>query len=370
MRMPLTFGRLDRYIVREVGIALFAAAAVLLLIMTGSNAARLLGLAAEGRLPADVVPKIILFGMAQTGILILPAALFIALLLAFGRLYRDSEMTALAASGVGPMRLYGSFAWLLLPLVLAQGWMTLVIAPAVSDRIDAIRTDAERRSELLGMTPGRFIVTRGGGVIFIESMDAGRMGPVFIHTPEGEDARVVLADSGEQRIDPLTGERYLVLFDGHRYEGTAGRGDFRIIDFETHGILVPDPSAVTARQHRGSVPTRDLIGSSNRSWTAELHWRLSFPISMLLLAALALPLSHSAPRQGRFTRLAVGILVYVIYANLLTIGRSWLGAGTTPTWLGLWWVHALTAGIALAMIAQQHGRLRPLRPPAQRGPAT
>lgn len=358
MRRPLNFGVLDRYLVREVVLSFAAVTVVLLLIVTGGNVARLFGLAAEGRLPADVVPAMAMLGMGQAVILILPASLFLATLLTFGRLHRDSEMTAVAAAGIGPGRIYRSLAWFVLPLALVQGWLTLAVAPNISVRMDAIKAEVERRSELLAVTPGRFIMTRSGDVVFVESLDGGRLGPVFIYSGGGDGQKIVIASGGEQHFDAQRRERFLVLHEGHRYEGRAGGGAYTITDFARHGLLVPDPKVGVEPGHRDSITTMTLLSSAEPLHRAELHWRLSFPLSLLLLTLLALPLSRSSPRQGRYARLAVGVLIYAIYFNTLASGRTAIAAGSLPPWLGLWWVHAVLLGVALLLLARQLGFLR------------
>lgn len=351
----MNFGVLDRYLVREVGLSFVAVTITLLLILTGGNVTRLLGLAVEGRLPADVLPVLIRLGMVEAGILILPVSLFLAILMAFGRLYRDSEMAAFAAAGIGPRRIYRALGWLVVPLAILQGWLTLSVAPQISARMEAVKIEAAQRSELLAVTPGRFVETHGGDVIFFESMEGGRMGSVFIHSQYGDGQRVVLARSGEQQFDKETRERFLVLYDGQRHEGEPGRGAYSITTFETQGVFVPEPKAVTQHLRRDSIPIGRLLDSTDPAHRAELHWRMSFPVSLLVLALLALPLSRSSPRQGRFARLTVGILLYAIYFNLLASGKALVTSGAIPAWLGLWWVHALVLSVAVVLIVSQSG---------------
>src|SRR5690606_25925587 len=90
---------------------------------------------------------------------------------------------------------------------------------------------------------------------------------------------------------------------------------------------------------------------------AELQWRISSPLSLLVLAVLAVPLSRSSPREGRYSRVGLGLLIYIIYANSLSIARVWLERGYVPEWIGLWWVHAIAGLVGLALLARESGWL-------------
>ena len=73
---------------------------------------------------------------------------------------------------------------------------------------------------------------------------------------------------------------------------------------------------------------------------------------------IAVPLSHIAPRQGRYGKVVIGIVVYLLYSNLLTFGQTYLAKGKMPEVLGLWWIHAMAAVLALTLIARREGWMR------------
>lgn len=89
---------------------------------------------------------------------------------------------------------------------------------------------------------------------------------------------------------------------------------------------------------------------------AELQWRFTPAVAVVILAFLAIPLSHSNPREGRGGRIVLGILVYALYSNILVLWRSWIADGTLPMWLGLWWIHALVLVTGVIWLRRQ-GRL-------------
>jgi lipopolysaccharide export system permease protein len=359
---------LNRYLMREMLSTHLAVTLVLLLIIVGGTVARMLREAAEGRIPADVLMTLVALGSVRGLILLLPVSLFLALMLGLGRLYKDSEMAALQACGVGPARLYQPIAWVTVPMTALLTLLVFWGAPLASATIDHVRTDVERRSELLGVSPGRFLESRvGGRVFFIEgyTRDGAAMRDVFIQSRGPDGTEVITARRAESKVDPVTGQRYLVLHDGYRYLGRPGEREFRILEFRTHGVRVPDPEG-SRRGGVDSMSTRELIGSTRRHERAEVQWRISIPVSMVLLAALALPLSHTTnPRGGRFAKLTAAIGVYIVYANFLILAKSWYASGQTPAWLGMWWVHAALVALTLVLLWRQRG-LRVRRPAGPR----
>jgi lipopolysaccharide export system permease protein len=76
---------------------------------------------------------------------------------------------------------------------------------------------------------------------------------------------------------------------------------------------------------------------------------------LFVLGVLAVPLSRSSPREGRSARLGMALFVYIIYANLLSIARVWVERGVVAEWLGMWWVHAALALMAVLLLARESG---------------
>jgi lipopolysaccharide export system permease protein len=127
------------------------------------------------------------------------------------------------------------------------------------------------------------------------------------------------------------------------------------MEFAEHGIPYRLPEVEDSELEPRAMQTAGLFNSSDPAQVAELHWRLGIPLATLILAFMAVPLSKSQPRQGRYGRLAIGLLVYIIYLNLMTAGKAWLEQGTVSGSVGLWWVHALMLSFALVMLGMQNG---------------
>jgi lipopolysaccharide export system permease protein len=290
--------------------------------------------------------------------ILVPIALFLAIMLALGRLYRDSEMPAMMACRVGPGGVYRPLTLLLIPLAAGVGWLAMDVGPRALTAIERIGAEARRQADLASIEAGKFTGdSADGAVIYAERVTGpGAVENVFLQrrSPTGV-VEVVVAERGEQQETEDPNERFFVLFDGRRYEGVPGTSEFRVMEFAEHGIPYRLPAAEELAKNPESMSTFELLRPRSLEEAAELHWRIGVPLSTVVLAILAVPLSRSQPRQGRYGRLAVGLLVFIIYFNLLSAGKAWLEKGSMPVAAGLWWAHALMLMLAFGLLAVQNG---------------
>lgn len=354
---------ITRYLIKEILHTLGGVALVLLLIALSAQLVGLFSKVAAGTIHVNTVIQ--LFGLYNLTIItfILPLALYLAILLALSRLYQDSEMAALAASGVGPARVVRAVMLVGVAFALIQGVFSLYLGPWAYERGDYLRLQSQQLTDIQGVTPGRFQeLPQGKGVIYIESIskDLSQIKNIFVQHQDGLRSSRVIAETGHIERDAKTGDRFLILENGHRYEGQPGDEDYTILDFKRHGIRVEEKQAEVRSLRRKAMPTKVLLEPHNhpperRARITELQWRISSAISCIVLALLAVPLSRSSHRQSRYTRLVMAIVLYIVLTNLLTMARTWLQEGQVSPWLGLWWVHLLAVLIAIALILRQTG---------------
>lgn len=349
----------NRYLAREAFASWLAVTLVLLAIISSHRFARFLGEAAAGTLPGSAVFELLAYGSVGFLTVLVPVGFFLGLLMAFGRLYRDSEMTALAACGVGPAQLYRPVFALGLAVAMLLSGLTLFGAPWAAGEAMEARLAAEKQAEIGVFESGRFKSAQSGNAVFYaERADAesGTLHDLFLnqHGEEDEQA-VVTAAAGEQQLDADTGRRLLVLYDGIRYDGAPGDADYRVVRFAEHGVEIAPSAPDVVTSSREGVPTATLLGSNDPRDIAELQWRISGPVLLLVLAFIAVPLARTRPREGRYGRIVIGVLVYVLYSNLLGVARLGLERGQLPPWLGLWWVHLLFIGAGVLLLAHSLG---------------
>jgi lipopolysaccharide export system permease protein len=354
---------LDRYIFREIAWTWLGVTMVLLLILLTNQFARILGDVAKGRLPKEAAFDVIGLSAAQYLTIIIPISLFLATMLALGRLYRDSEMPAMMACRVGPSGIYRPLVWLLVPLAGIVAWLSIDLGPRALQAVDRIGAEARRAADLGSIEPGRFTeVGPDNAVVYGERvLEDGSMENVFLQRRIADGVvEVVVARRGEQVESDDPDVRYLVLRDGRRYEGVPGTSQFRVVEFAEHGIPYRLPSLDPAEPNARAMTFGRLLQAESLEHVAEMHWRVGIPLATVILAILAVPLSRTQPRAGRYGRIAIGLLVFIIYLNMLSAARAWIEQGVAPPALGLWWVHGtmlLLAALLLAVQNSMHKRL-------------
>lgn len=354
--------RVDRYVLRELLGGFAASGVVLLLVMLSGILGDLLNKIVRGKVPAGLLLSQIGLRALDALPLLLPLALFLGVLLAYGRLYRDSEMAVLASAGLGIRRLARPLAWIALPVAIAVGLTSLWLAPAALQTSKAMIDAANRSLLVAGIEPGRFVEIPGrDSVVYLAEMepDGSRFRRLFVHSERDGRIDVVTAAAGELYQESQGEERYLSLTDGFRVEGELGKDAFRIMRFKRNDIRVPDSEQSESGRSEQRTTTLALLESDGAAERAELHWRIGAPLATLVLALLALPLARTPPRSARYGRLLLALLSYVVYLNLLALGRAWIADGAMPAWLGLWWVHLPALGIALWMLWNDERLPRP-----------
>ena len=347
---------IGRYIFREAFGSWLAVMAVLFLIFMTNQLADILGDAAADRLPRDAVLAI--FGLTALRYLTLltPITLFLGVTLALARLNRDGEMAALSACGVGATRLLVPIGALTLLLALGLAWLAMVLTPAASRRIEEIRFSAEQNVELSAIEPGKFISPDSGAtVLYAEEVVGDELHDVFLQTQRDERVSVVLAERGRRLVDSATGEQSFIVYEGRLYEGVPGEGKFFVFEFDEQLLPIRPEEEDEFVEAVAAKPTLDLLSSRAPADRAELHWRISLPMSLFVLALLAVPLSRTSPRDGRYARLGIALFVYLIYTNLLSIGRVWVERGIVTDDVGMWWVHAVVALLAVLLLSREAG---------------
>ena len=354
---------LDRYIFREIATTWLGVTMVLLLILLTNQFARVLGDVAKGKLPKDAAFDVIGLSAVQYLTILVPIGLFLAIMLALGRLYRDSELPAMMACRVGPSGIYRPLTWLMLPLVLGVAWLSIEGGPWAMTTVDRIGAEARREADLASIEPGRFTVFGPDrAVVYGHSVTPeGQMEKVFMQRQVDDGVvEVVIADLGEMVESDDPNVRLLVLRDGRRYEGVPGTTEFRVIEFAEHGLPYRLPSLTTPEPRPRAMAFLDLMRSEEPEHIAEFQWRLGVPLATIILAVLAVPLSKSQPRAGRYGRLAIGLLVFIIYLNMMSAAKAWIEQSTISPALGIWWVHGCVLLFALGLLAVQNGYHRRL----------
>ena len=330
---------------------------VLVIVLLGAYLSDMLKDIAGGRIPAGLLGIQLLLHLPESLGNILPLAGFVAIMWGLGRMYRDQEMAVMRSSGFGWKNLLKPLLGLVIPLaavLLVLGWS---VAPSAARMAEEQLELAFRSAAVWGLQAGKFHVLRQGElVLYAEAIDedGSTLKNIFIKQRQEEREQVWVAQKGRYWMDPETGDRYLVLEDGKVTDVAPGQLDLRVLSFARNDLRLPEPEFRKRKNAKiNSVSSSQLLENANVESLAELQWRLSPAITVIVLGLLAIPLSHSEPREGRGFRIVLGILVYILYGNLLYLCRSWVIDGVIPASIGMWWVHLLFLVISFVWLRRQ-----------------
>jgi lipopolysaccharide export system permease protein len=348
---------LQKYILREWFWTSLAVSIVLLVVLLGAYLGDMLKDIAGGRVPAGLMSMQLLLHMPETLGNILPLAGFVAVMWGLGRLYRDQEMAVMRSSGFGWKQLLKPLFSLMIPLAGLLLVLGLIIAPTTARMAEQQLEQAFRSAAVWGLQAGKFHVLRHGDlVLYAEAIEAdgSTMRNIFIKQRQQEREQIWVAQRGRYWMDSDTGDRYLVLEDGNVTDVAPGQLDLRVLHFARNDLRLPEPEFRKQRESKiSSKPSIELLKDGSAESIAELQWRLSPAITVIILGLLAIPLAHSQPREGRGVRVILGILIYLLYGNTLYLCRSWVADGYLSTYIGMWWVHIVFFIISFVWVRRQ-----------------
>jgi len=334
-----------------------AVSIVLVIVLLGAYLSDMLKDIAGGRIPAGLLGVQLLLHLPESMGNILPLAGFVAVMWGLGRLYRDQEMAVMRSSGFGWKNLMKPLLSLVVPMAVILLLLGMSVAPSSARMAEEQLEKAFRSAAVWGLQAGKFHVLRQGKLIlYAEAIDAdgSTLKNIFIKQRGDEREQVWVAQKGRYWMDTETGDRYLILEDGKVTDIAPGQLDVRVLSFARNDLRLPEPEFRKRKKAKiNAVSSAELLNRGGAESIAELQWRLSPAITVIVLGLLAIPLAHSEPREGRGVRIVLGILVYIFYGNLLYLCRSWVIDGVLPAYIGMWWVHLVFLIISFVWVRRQ-----------------
>jgi lipopolysaccharide export system permease protein len=345
---------LDRMIATDLLKTLLSVWTVIVVIIVSRKFIRILDKAVDGHISNDTLMTILGLKTVTAGISLLPAAMFMALLMVLGRLYKDQEMSAIAAAGGGAGTLYRAIFIFAFPLSIIACGLTLYASPWAESRVQQLMSQDEQSSDVRGIAAGKFSeYSRGDLVFYVENMNAeNKMESVFVQ--DRKKGNLSIVTSKLSHFEDLPGGRYMVFENGERIQGHPGDYDYVIENFKEYAIKIQD-RVVAALLTPNALASSVLWKSKLPREIAELQNRLALPIAILLFAFLSVPLARVSPRGGIYGSMLLGFFVYFSYGNLTSITQSWIIKGAIGFWPGIFGVILLFFIIGLVLLANWYG---------------
>ncbi len=293
---------------------------------------------------SPLVMLIFLYPLMNFGLLLM-LGMFIGLLVTLTRWYRDSEIVVLQACGIGTLALLRPVMWFALVFFAVLMAEAMFFRPLVITTIGEIEAASRSSTSTAWISSGTFNDIRGhDGVFYAEKVSSGgEMHNVFLNQPGSETSaeRVIVASQAKRFTDSVAGEEFLQFSHGTSYRGQPGRADYELTDFDAYRLRIEQTPVQVRHRDVQALATNELVGNKQLSHQAEWHVRLSKPVAVFVLAALALALSYAEPRRGRYYNLFAAVFLFFVYMQMLLIGETLVRRGEIPAYVGFWWVHIL-----------------------------
>lgn len=350
---------INRYLNREILTPLATICTTLVIIFAGYSTTRYLPDAADGLMTGNTVLALVSLKILIALEVLVPITLFFSVITVLGRMHSESEIIAMEACGLGERALLVAALKISLLVAVLVSVLSLYARPWAYEKSYWLKADAEANFDFSRLSPGRFHeVGETDLVVFLDGLDEDKEHAegVFIQQYLNADKKITRANQAWIEVDPETGKKVIVLRDGYHYEVAQDGGNTKFFRFQKFLLPLVPKEITSIGYRRKAASTLSLANSSAPEDKAEFQWRLSTGLSSVLLGLLAVPLCRTTPRQGKYSKTFLAVIVFAVYYNLTVIAKTWMEQGVVGTFPGVWWPHILLAIFLVIMLRRSnHG---------------
>jgi lipopolysaccharide export system permease protein len=334
-----------RYLSKELLQSTFAVTFVLMIVIMSGRFVKYLAQAARGEFDTAVLFSIMFYRLPGFVELILPLGFMVGILMAYGRLYSDQEMTVLSSCGMSQKRLLTYTYIIGFVIALITGMCSLWLSPLGLQKAEAIIQQQKNRNEFETMKAKSFQISRTGKTVTYteEQSRDGVLEEVFVSTMNvaaNEDIVTLRAKSAVKRQLESYQKDYLQFNEGVRFEGRPGENGYRVTQFKEYGVVTKEPEVLELSNRKvDMLSTPSLLQQNSIEAKSTLQWRFSSPMLIIAVTLLGVAMSYTTPRRGRYAMLFPAIVLYLIYLMVLNAARDAVNNQSLSLLPGLWLVH-------------------------------
>ncbi len=363
--LKLQSSTISKYLMRNVLVLLAAVFIVVGLVVFGNQLVLVVKESLKQGILTEDLFSIIGFKMIRDVPLILSLSLFLAIILAISKSYKNSEAIVMNSLGIGDKHFMVFIQPIVITIFIFILFLSTIVVPWSKQQRDIIMDRTENASEFSFIKEGEFQEFKNGDIVFYASKvenannSEQNMEEIFIYAVAGGEPVITLAEQANKYTDSSTNSVYLRLRNGMRYYGFPTDKNKKILDFDLYDLQIidgEDQKSVNKITKIEAKKTTDLIFSNNVKETAELQWRISQPLSVLILSILGVLLGKASPRGGKNLGVLIGVVIFILYNNTLLIAKSTLEHGDSSPIVGLWWVHLVMLLFIFIFYGFRHGK--------------
>jgi len=358
---------ISRYLLRNLIVFFFAITFTIGLVVFGNQFVLTVQESIAYGIPVKELMPLIGFNMLRDLPIILILSLFLAIIVTISQLYKNSEAVVMNSIGLGDKHFINLIKPIVLFTFIIIFYLSMFAVPWVKQQKSFTEDETVNASEFSFITEGKFESFKNGEIVFYaseskinDSLDEQNMEDIFIYSGNNENPVIVLALEAKKYTDAISNSIYLRLKNGTRYEGLPGDKNINILNFEKYDLEIVSADvqkSIVSFSEIEEKNTIDLLRDGGPLANAELQWRISQPISVLILSIFGVFLGKSSPRTGKGINLIVGVIVYMLYNNGLLVAKGAIESDQLNPVIGMWGVHLLLIMILIIFYQFREGRV-------------
>jgi len=340
---------ISKYLIRNLIVFFFAIFFIVSLLVFGNQFVLTVQESVEHSIPIIELAPLIGYNMVRDFPIILTLSLFLAIILSISQLYKNSEAIVMNSVGLSERNFIGFIQPVVIFSFILIFCLTIFIVPWAKQQKSLAEDKTVNASEFSFITEGRFESFKNGEIVFYaaeslitDSDQEQDMEEIFIYSTGSGSPIIVLANEAKKYTDAQSKSVYLRLKDGIRYEGLPGDKNINVTNFDLYDLEIVSgkvQKSLISFSEIEEIRSIDLLSQGNLLANAEMQWRFSQPISILLLSVFGVFLGKSSPRTGKGINLIIGVVVFMLYNNGLLVAKNSIESGQLSPIIGMWSIH-------------------------------
>ena len=358
---------ISRYLLSNLFIFFIAITFIIGLIVFGNQFVLTVQESISFGIPIKELMPLIGFNMLRDIPIILILSLFLSIIITISQLYKNSEAVVMNSIGLGDREFMNLIKPINFFTFIVIFYLTIFAVPWAKQQKSYAEDKTVNASEFSFITEGKFESFKNGEIVFYASeskvndiVGEQNMEEIFIYALDNESPVIVLASEAKKYTDAQNDSIYLRLKDGTRYEGLPGSENINILNFEKYDLEIVSgdvQKSISSFSEIEEKNTIDLLREGGPKANAEIQWRISQPISVLILSIFGVFLGKTSPRTGKGINLIIGIVVFMLYNNALLVAKSAIENDQLSPLIGMWSIHLLLLLILIIFYQFRQGKV-------------
>ena len=358
---------ISRYLLTNLIVFFFAITFVIGLIVFGNQFVLTVQESISFGIPIKELMPLVGFNMLRDIPIILTLSLFLSIIITISQLYKNSEAVVMNSIGLGDR----SFMNLIKPIVfftfIIIFYLTIFAVPWAKQQKSYTEDETVNASEFSFITEGKFESFKNGEIVFYaseskvnDSVGEQNMEEIFIYALADEKPVIVLASEAKKYTNAKNNSIYLRLKNGTRYEGLPSNENINILNFEMYDLEIVSgdiQKSISSFSEIEEKNTIELLREGGPKANAEIQWRISQPISLLILSIFGVFLGKTSPRTGKGINLIIGVVIFMLYNNALLVAKNAIESGQLSPLIGMWSIHLLLLLILIIFYQFRQGKV-------------